>query len=333
MHMNEAYQTIWKDVRAGRVLVGSDRVALLGLISHPFGRAKKLNPDRTECETGRIYHDAREMNEWTPSSLHPQCTTPTIQAAVLRVLILHVLWPLVKILLSKRDIDAAFKRMLLSLLDIDLFASDVPAKELLEEAWREATQADLQRIIDIIAEVFPDVLLMPLDEAWAELFRILVVIYLALTFGWAGSPGHFSVFALAAEILLQSFGPEETRLNGHEAFGVKTHVDDGCLSDAKIGYRPFLATRTYEQCVRLFFGKTAINPRKKREEGEPTQVGTWWGYVLNTLALKLGLPLAKIEKMLFVVFMNIWDWGSRRIPRRECAVMSGNCAFWEHQLT
>ena len=55
----------------------------------------------------------------------------------------------------------------------------------------------------------------------------------------------------------------------------------------------FLATRTYEKCVQLFFGRSSINPRKKREVGESTQVGTWWGYVLDTLALKLGLPLQR----------------------------------------
>ena len=38
------------------------------------------------------------------------------------------------------------------------------------------------------------------------------------------------------------------------------------------------------------------------EEGAPTQLGLWWGYVLDTAALHLSLPKVKIEKMLFLVF-------------------------------
>ena len=53
-------------------------------------------------------------------------------------------------------------------------------------------------------------------------------------------------------------------------------------------------------------------PRGGGEEGEPTEVGTWWGYIIDTLAMRLSLPRVKVEKMLFLVFMNIWDWGSKR---------------------
>ena len=43
--LEEAFSTTWKDVKAGRVLIGTDRNALDGMVSSPYGRAVKLNPD------------------------------------------------------------------------------------------------------------------------------------------------------------------------------------------------------------------------------------------------------------------------------------------------
>ena len=74
---------------------------------------------------GKIYHDCRKpFNPSSNKDLQPQPTTSTIEAAALRIIILTTLWPGIAILLSKRDIDAAFKRILLSLFDIDLVASN-----------------------------------------------------------------------------------------------------------------------------------------------------------------------------------------------------------------
>ena len=67
------------------------------------------------------------------------------------------------------------------------------------------------------------------EEAWYAIALTLTVIYLVLPSGWAGSPGHFGVFALAAEVCTQAHAPEEKRLNGEEPFWCKTHVDDAGL--------------------------------------------------------------------------------------------------------
>ena len=138
--------------------------------------------------------------------------------------------------------------------------------------------------IDAALEFAPHLDGLPMQEAWRSLARIIVIIYLVLTFGWAGSPGHFQAFALTVELLMRSYSAAEPRINGSEPFGVKTHVDDGCISTIKIGYRPFLEPRVYEMLVRLVFGTNAISDKKRREEGEPTQEGCWWGYIINTIA-------------------------------------------------
>ena len=64
------------------------------------------------------------------------------------------------------DIDAAFKRVLLHLAECGLFASDLPAEELLRQAWDEATWEQVEEIIQLALEIAPELEGMPLGEAW-----------------------------------------------------------------------------------------------------------------------------------------------------------------------
>ena len=49
-----------------------------------------------------------------------------------------LLWPGIPILMSKRDIDGAFKRVWWKLAEIGLFATDIEARTILERAYEEA---------------------------------------------------------------------------------------------------------------------------------------------------------------------------------------------------
>ena len=88
-----------------------------------------------------------------------------------QVIILSLLWPKLKVLLSKRDIDAAFKRVLLSLFEIDLFASDLPAEEILHLAWEAATPSERKEILESALEFAPHLDGLPAEEAWKSLAR------------------------------------------------------------------------------------------------------------------------------------------------------------------
>ena len=85
-----------------------------------------------------------------------------------------------------------------------LFASDLPAEEILHLAWEAATPQERKEILDAALEFAPHLDGLPMQEAWRSLARIIVIIYLVLTFGWAGSPGHFQAFALTVELLIPS---------------------------------------------------------------------------------------------------------------------------------
>ena len=64
-HMEEAMEKLWKDAKRGRVLLcgkGSEPY-LNGVLSSPWGRVPKMNPDRTVSSKGRLVWDAKSDQE------------------------------------------------------------------------------------------------------------------------------------------------------------------------------------------------------------------------------------------------------------------------------
>ena len=63
-HLEEAMQKLWKDCHRGRVLLCTEAANphLEGVVSSPWGRVPKLNPDRTVSQEGRMIHDQRLVN-------------------------------------------------------------------------------------------------------------------------------------------------------------------------------------------------------------------------------------------------------------------------------
>ena len=81
-HMEEAMEKLWKDARRGRVLLcGKESEPYLrGVLSSPWGRVPKMNPDRSVSEEGRFIHDQRAMNETGHKYLHPRHCSPATGA-------------------------------------------------------------------------------------------------------------------------------------------------------------------------------------------------------------------------------------------------------------
>ena len=182
---------------------------------------------RTIATVGRIFHDLREpLNVWSHKGLHPKCYTPAIPATCLRIITLKLLWPLLRVILSQRDIDSAFKRLLFSLQDIDLFASDLPGEHLISEALKEQEFEVIAEVLRIASLLDPELDALPWEEAWLRLLSTATAIYIAMTFGWAGAPGHWQVFALAAEAATCAGAPAEPEISSTSPSWIKTHVDD-----------------------------------------------------------------------------------------------------------
>ena len=129
---------MWKDARSGRTLFTAEKAPLDGVVSSPLGRAEKLSPNREVAETGRIVRDLRIPNEESPKERHPAATTPEHAELAFRVVELKLTYPGIKVWMTKRDIEGAFKRVWLALDEVEIFAADIPAMKLLEMAWEEA---------------------------------------------------------------------------------------------------------------------------------------------------------------------------------------------------
>ena len=99
-------------------------------------------------------------------------------------------FPELEVLISKRDLEGAFKRIWMALLGVHLYAADIPAKQLLEAVVVECAK-------DVVArEKIAEVLGGEFDEGKVRAcVQTITNILLVLEFGWTGSPGNFQEFA------------------------------------------------------------------------------------------------------------------------------------------
>ena len=102
---------LWKDAKHGRSLFMSERADLEGVLSSPLGRVPKLLPNREVSSEGRIIRDLRQVNVFSPKERHPEVKTPTHQEIARKIVQEKAKWPDIPVLMSKRDIDGAFKRV------------------------------------------------------------------------------------------------------------------------------------------------------------------------------------------------------------------------------
>ena len=91
-------------------------------------------PNREVSSEGRVVRDLRQANEYSPKERHRAVRTPTHQDIARKIVAEKLKWPGVPVLISKRDIDGAFKRVWWKLDEIGLFATDIEAQQLLKEA-------------------------------------------------------------------------------------------------------------------------------------------------------------------------------------------------------
>ncbi len=108
-------EKIWKDARAGRVLLASaDHSALEqgedfpGVVTAPAGRVPKYAPGRTLLEEGRFINDALGHSKGSDKYRHPPALTPRHRELARSILWWKVRYPHFRIFLSKRDAAAAF---------------------------------------------------------------------------------------------------------------------------------------------------------------------------------------------------------------------------------
>jgi hypothetical protein len=133
-HINEAYDQIWKEVKAGRVMLFPDdgSEVLSTVVSSSFNRVPKQNTDRTISSEGRFCHDLRfPVNEFTAKEQQPRVVLSTHAEVARAVLRLEARYPGIERALAKRDVKAAFKLIWVHAGDVEVLATDLPGDPIL----------------------------------------------------------------------------------------------------------------------------------------------------------------------------------------------------------
>ena len=171
-HLEELYQKAWKDAKYGIVLFCSEsaEAALTNLVESPQGRVPKLLPNRTISAEGRPIHDMRIPNLDNHKTEHPPANQAKHKQLARKSLWHKARHPGIKQKSAKLDVSRAFKWHDLKPDSVADFGTAMPGKPI-------------------------------------GLSKIVKILYLAMTFGWCGSPGEYMVFADAAEAFHESYKP------------------------------------------------------------------------------------------------------------------------------
>ena len=159
------------------------------------------------------------------------------------ILRLAHMYPGLPILLSKYDVNAAFKLVPLLEEIIGLFAASIP-----------------RRVVD------------------SEMKGDLYVLLLVLSFGSSISPGYFDYFSKAMSAAQRHFSPSCPERDGSAGFSNEMLVDDIVLVEVLLGDRPREAAAVCRWVMRMLLGWDAVNEDKGREEAAFEVLKIVWGH-------------------------------------------------------
>ena len=243
-YLDEALQQRWKEFKQSRVLMFKDdgSPGLSTVVSSPFSRATKQNTDRTVSTEGRFCHDLRDpVNTETDPATVPRVVLNNHKEVARCALRWKARCPGVSLGLAYRDVKGAFKRVWVSPEDVELMATDLPGD----------------------------------PAGFAE---AIIAVFLVLTFGWTGSPGHWQAWAEAIRVWHCACAPKQAWRDGPEPFESFMVVDDGALVEPRLGDRQELSASTWGGCLTRLLGDQALNEEKKLKRASsngPTFCGDW----------------------------------------------------------
>ena len=233
-HCLKIGEKFWKDILNGRMFVCTASSVSLHtpLEATPTTMVDKKNPDRTISLDKRMIADLRRVNLSFPDGQYYKVTVPTVSEVARDVLRLQALNPHTPIALTKRDIAAAFRLLRLHPALCLVMATELPGK------------------------------IFGLDNGFD-----VVLVYLAMPFGWNGSPAHFAVFGDALTLIHRNFGMADPTWFGSHPFHSRLYVGDGIFSEVLRIQRMDACTECWERIAKGLLGPTAINLGKLDEEG------------------------------------------------------------------
>ena len=105
-------------------------------------------------------------------------------------------------------------------------------------------------------------------------------------------------------------------------------MDDGVLVEPRLGVRPWAASATFEEGLRILLGRMALNVKKLAEEGAFDTKALLWGLGYDTEAGTCQLPEQILLKGAHLLTEPCFDPGNRAILLIELQRFRGNATYW-----
>ena len=225
---------------------------------------------------------------------HPPALQPRHREVAREVLWWQAPCPRIPVLLAKRDVKAAFKLIWLRVEDAGLMTIELLG------SWL-STQATPS----------PDV----------------CALFLSTNFGWNGAPGEWMAWGWALKQYTESHKPGDAHYNDTVGYHTYVLMDDGVLVEPRLGVRPWAASATFEEGLRIFLGRDALNVKKLGEERIFDTRALLWGLGYDTEAGTCQLPEQKLLKGAHLLTEPCFDPGNRAIPLIEVQRLCGNATY------
>ena len=145
----------------------------------------------------------------------------------------------------------------------------------------------------------------------------LIILSLAMPFGWVGSPGEFVAWSSAARAHHGSFRPADPKFNDVVPFESKWLMDDGVVVEPMVGNRVFDS-----------LGPEGVNVERMAEEGEPSTTQLLWGLHMNFDTQEVRLPEPKRIKAKYLLGETALQRGCREVPLRLLQELIGCAQYW-----
>ena len=252
---------------------------------------QKRLPDRTISEDMRLIADLRSVNLYTMKEDYRKMAAPSIQTIAKRVALLKRKFPGKEIVCTKRDIDSAFRRISIRPEAAIIMCAELVGKDL---------------------GVYDD----------------CVCFYLALPFGWNGSPGIFALAGDYVKAVIGGYRSQTPQWESSMPFSVEIFVDDIMAIEPRIGRRPEMVVGSAEWVVNQSLGFNAISAAKKKEEGHWSVEHILLGFTVNVDSGVITLPDEKIAGSKRLIQSHMYDPGSRILSLKSLQELRGRYTHW-----
>ena len=286
-------ESLWKDIRLCKVLVvETEEIPTHERIEFcPTHTVLKRNPDRSWSSEFRTISDLRRVNLWLDKRDTFPVWVPGITDILKRVTALKTTYPGFKVLMAKRDISNAFKRVLVHPDIARLFMHQFEGKDM-------------------------------------EMEVNFSIGFLALPFGFLASPAFFNLITTTIQAIHKSMKPNDPVWNGPENYECFLYVDDAIFVEAELGSRPQDSLNCWVSIAREVLGQDCINEQKVIEEGAWQTRSLVLGFIIDTERMTIEVPPLKVESAALFVLSE--DFGSPyvRLRLKTVQVLRGLMTHW-----